>query len=37
MLIPDVVDIMDCQDVDIQNINKIPTGFNELDKLNLGK
>jgi len=35
--ISDVVDIMDCQDVDIQNINKIPTGFNELDKLIYGQ
>lgn len=35
--IPDVVDIMDCDDVDIQNIPKIPTGFSELDKLIYGQ
>ncbi len=34
--IPDVVDIMSCEDVDIQNIPQIPTGFSELDKLIYG-
>ncbi len=35
--IPDIIDLMECQDVDIQNINKISTGFMELDKYIYGQ